>query len=54
MGNSTEEEPIFMFNDELVARLLPDGLSEFKNLVGGINPNKQHKDKCKNVKCVKI
>lgn len=47
MKNEAEEEPTFLFNNELIARLLPRDLTLFNYLVGGLNPNKPRKDKCK-------
>nr|CDS29425.1 inositol polyphosphate multikinase [Hymenolepis microstoma] len=45
MGDKSINEPTFLLNNELVAHLLPGDLDDFNSLVGGINPNKPHKDK---------
>ncbi|VDL61328.1 unnamed protein product [Hymenolepis diminuta] len=45
MGNKSVDDSTFLLNDELVAYLLPSDLDDFNSLVGGINPNKPHKNK---------
>ena len=47
MAKELGNEQVFMYNGDLVAKLLPSGLTPFTHQIGGLNPTKPLKDKCK-------
>lgn len=47
MSRDSEEQRRFLFNNELIAQMLPSGLVSFDCQIGGLNPEKPLKNKCK-------